>query len=106
MALAPAHGADAVKDIQGLAGNEAVMILASPRSGTGPITVRLKPVINETLKEPVKFLWWFGDGKESMEAYPPPHYYDIGRYSVVLEVTDDRGKSYSASVTIDAQSPG
>jgi len=54
----------------------------------------------------VKFLWWFGDGEESSEAYPPPHYYEIGRYSVVLEVTDDRGKHYSASVTIDAQSPG
>jgi len=106
MLISSVRGADAVKEIPELGGKESVMIIATPKSGIGPFTVRLKPVINEKLREPVRYLWWFGDGEESMDEYPPPHYYDIGRYSVVLEVTDDRGKHYSASVTINARSPG
>ena len=85
--------------------NKGVEIVATPESGTGPIWVSLKPKIRN-LKEPLQFNWYFGDGEESANRVPPPHFYKHGKSAVVLEVTDGNGKRYSASVTIDAASPG
>lgn len=82
-----------------------VEIVANPKSGTGPIWVSLKPKI-KNLKEPLQFNWYFGDGEENTNRVPPPHFYKHGKSTVVLEVTDGNGKRYSASVTIDAASPG
>jgi len=78
-----------------------VEIIANPKSGMGPMWVRLKPRI-ANLKEPLKFKWLFGDGEESIEKVPQSHEYEPGRYYVSLEVTDRTGQLYSASITIDA----
>lgn len=106
MLIAPVRASDAIKEIPNQAGNEPVMIVASPKSGIGPLTVRLKPVINETLKGPVEYQWWFGDGEQSHEAIPQPHYYDLGSYNVVLKVKDSTGKVCTASITIDSVRAG
>lgn len=82
-----------------------VEISSDSRSGKGPGWVYLRPKIRN-LKEPLKFNWSFGDGQESAEMIPQPHYYASGRYSVVLEVVDKTGKLHTASITIDADSQG
>jgi len=85
--------------------NARVEIVAVPKSGNGPIWVHLSPKIRN-LNEPVKLEWSFGDGKTSNEKQPGFYLFEFGQYSVVLEVTDNKGKKYTASVTIDASSPG
>lgn len=84
--------------------NAKVEIIAAPKSGTGPMWVRLEPKIKNI--EPVKFEWLFGDGQESAEMAPPPHFYAGGKYNVMLEVTDKTGKKYTAGITVDAASAG
>ncbi|MBI5212076.1 MAG: hypothetical protein HY957_01725 [Nitrospirae bacterium] len=82
-----------------------VEIIAAPKSGKGPMIVHLEPKI-KNLEGPVRFEWLFGDGQESAEMVPPPHYYEAGKYNVMLEVTDGRGKKYTAGISVDAASPG
>lgn len=82
-----------------------VEIVATPKSGNGPMWVRLKPEISN-LEDLAKVGWSFGDGQESTEMIPKPHYYNFGRYNAILEVTYKSGKKYTASITIDASSPG
>lgn len=82
-----------------------VEIIAAPKSGNGHMWVYLEPKI-KNIKDPVKFEWSFGEGEESTEMLPKPHYYEFGRFAVVLEVTDKTGKRYTASVTVDAATPG
>ncbi len=76
-----------------------------PRKGMGPMEVQLEPIMTG-LREPVRLKWYFGDGEESDSVIPPPHEYLAGRYSVLLEAVDALGRCYSASVGIDAASPG
>jgi len=77
-----------------------VEISADSKSGKGPGWISLRPKI-KNLKEPLKFNWSFGDGEESAEMIPQPHYYASGRYTVVLEVVDKTGKLHTASITVD-----
>lgn len=58
------------------------------------------------IERPVEFKWLFGDGLESSEVVPAPHYYNAGGiYNVLIGVTNKAGKMYTASVTIDVASP-
>lgn len=84
---------------------DGVEILAMPRKGMGPMEVQLEPIVTG-LQEPVRFKWYFGDGEESTAETPPPHEYLAGTYSVMLEAVDASGRRYTASVGIDAASPG
>ncbi|MBZ0155328.1 MAG: hypothetical protein K8I29_03825 [Alphaproteobacteria bacterium] len=86
-------------------GNGGIEIIVVPKTGKGPMWVHVEPRVNN-LKEPLKFRWYFGDGQESGEMYPKPHFYEVGKYNLVLEVTEQTGKVYTASATIDAASPG
>ena len=81
-----------------------VEIIATPKSGKGPMWVHLEPRIINI--KAAKFEWSFGDGTESGQKIPSAHYYEFGRYNVSLEVIDIAGKKYSAAITIDATSPG
>ncbi len=78
-----------------------VEIIAVPTSESGTMWL-LEPKIKR-LKEPLKFHWYFGDGEESSEQAPPPHYYEYGKCNVVLEVRDRDGRIYTASTTIDVE---
>jgi PKD repeat protein len=82
-----------------------VEVIAKPKSGIGPFTVHFEPKI-ANLIEPLKFKWLFGDGKEETQRTPAPHDYDYGKFNVILEVVDAKGNTYTASVTIEASSPG
>ena len=80
-------------------------IYAIPKEGKGPMWVYLEPKANN-LKEPLKFHWYFGDGNESEEMIPRPHYYEFGKYNLVLEATDGDGRVYTAGINISADLPG
>ena len=82
-----------------------VEISSDSKSEKGLGWVHLRPKIRN-LKGPLKFNWSFGDGEESVEMIPQPHYYASGRYTVVLEVMDKTGKMHTASITVDAASQG
>ncbi|RJQ39732.1 MAG: hypothetical protein C4550_04910 [Nitrospiraceae bacterium] len=85
--------------------DSSIEISSDSKSAKGPGWVHLRPKI-KNLKGPLKFNWSFGDGEESAEMLPQPHYYASGRYTVVLEVVDKTGKRHSASISIDAASQG
>lgn len=84
---------------------DGVEILAMPSRGMGPMEVQLEPIVTGLL-EPIRFKWYFGDGEESEAATPPPHEYLAGMYSAMLEAVDASGRRYTASIRIDAVSPG
>ena len=86
-------------------GGNAVEIIANPKTGRGPMLVHMEPRVNG-LKGPLRFRWYFGDGQESTSMIPKPHFYEFGKYDLLLEVTDMEGKEYTASVGIDAALPG
>ncbi|MBU0929985.1 MAG: PKD domain-containing protein, partial [Nanoarchaeota archaeon] len=50
--------------------------------------------------EPFNYSWEFGDGATSTEKNPIHLYKDIGKYQVILEVTDKDGYSETANKTI------
>ena len=83
----------------------AVEIMAEPKSGKAPITVKFRAKA-VGLDGPLSYDWSFGDGGESTAAEPPPRRYATGKYNVILKVTDARGKTYRASVTVDSECPG
>jgi hypothetical protein len=80
-------------------------IVASPRTGHGPLLVRLEPKVRH-LREPLQFQWYFGDGQESAEAVPEPHNYAFGKYNLVLKVVDGEGRVCTAGVYIESAWPG
>lgn len=55
---------------------------------------------------PLRFHWHLGNGREWHGAEPPPQIYIVGRYDVILTVTDATGRVRRASMNVDAQSHG
>jgi PKD repeat protein len=82
-----------------------VEILAFPRRGMGPMDVQFAVIVTE-LHGDIRFRWHFGDGEESSAEVPPSHHYQAGQYSVLLEAVDASGRRYTASIGVDAASPG
>lgn len=83
-----------------------VGIVVSPaKAGPAPLRVTLRAEVLG-LTPPLRFHWSLGDGRESDEPDPPGLVYRVGRYDVVLTVTDAEGRVKKASVTIDAQPRG
>lgn len=82
-----------------------VEIIAVPKAGLGPMWVILDTEI-KGIVGPLSFEWSFGDGSSSTEMKPGSRLFEFGTYCVVLEVTDGGGKKHTASITIDASSPG
>jgi hypothetical protein len=85
--------------------NLCLEVIAEPKTGTGPLLVHLEPRVNH-LREPLTFLWYFGDGEESSEAVPEAHRYPFGKYNLVLKVVDREGMVCTAGVHIESALPG
>lgn len=58
------------------------------------------------LTPPLRFLWNLGNGKEWDGPETPEQEYEVGRYDVILTVTDAAGHVGKASVAIDSESHG
>lgn len=74
-------------------------------SGEVPLTAQFDGT--RSVPEPgtriVKYLWDFGDGKTG-EGPQPVHVYERpGEYTVTLTVTDDRGRTAQARLTVEAR---
>jgi PKD repeat protein len=82
-----------------------IEIKAIPRRGMGPMDVQFEAIVTE-LEGEIRFRWHFGDGEESSAEVPPSHRYQAGQYSVLLEAVDGSGRRYTASIGVDAASPG
>lgn len=81
-------------------------IIANYRhTATPPIVVSFQAV-TEGLVAPLKYHWNLGNGKQWSGPEPFPQSYGVGRYDVILTVTDGDGRIKRASVAIDSQSHG
>ncbi len=58
------------------------------------------------LAPPLRLHWSLGNGREWEGAAPPTQFYGVGRYDVILTVTDAEGLIKKASVAIDSASHG
>ncbi len=58
------------------------------------------------LVPPLRFHWDLGNGKEWDGPETPEQEYEVGRYDVILTVTDAAGHVRKASVAIDSESHG
>jgi hypothetical protein len=76
-----------------------VRIIATPSRGAASLRVHF---ISQTVgfQGRLKFSWSFGDGSESDVPEPPEHIYGVGRFNVILAVSDENGREDQASVTI------
>jgi len=74
---------------------------ASPESGFIPLTIEFTgSAVGGTL--PYSFHWEFGDGAASDIQNPSHAYSQAGTYTAVLTLTDDQGRTDTASVLISA----
>lgn len=70
-----------------------------------PMVIRMHAETHD-LPLPVKFHWTLGNGREWEGPEPPVQFYSVGRYDVVLTVTDSAGRVRKASMNVDAESHG
>lgn len=83
-----------------------VSIIATYSHATSPpVTVSLRAETTG-MTPPMKFHWSLGNGREWLGARPLPQSYGVGRYDVILTVTDGEGRTKRASVAIDSESHG
>lgn len=77
--------------------NPTARVVASPRSGSAPLTVSLDGRSSAAAgAQLVTFLWNFGDGTEPVDASTGTHTYTApGTYVVRLTVTDALGAAAS-----------
>jgi glucose/arabinose dehydrogenase len=77
-------------------------IQANPTSGPAPLAVTFDGrTSSDPDGDPLSYNWDFGDGSSS-SASNPAHTYAFGSYTARLTVSDGRGKSSSATATINA----
>lgn len=84
----------------------AVSIVATYGHATSPPVIVSLQAETMGMAPPLKFHWSLGNGKEWLGAQPLPQAYGVGRYDVVLTVTDGEGRTKRASVAIDSKSHG
>lgn len=83
-----------------------VWIIVEPQqAGPAPLRVTFKAKV-AGLTPPLAFHWDLGNGRECEEPEPPRQVYGVGRFNVILTVTDGKGHVKKASVTIDSQCRG
>lgn len=83
-----------------------VSIIATYGHATSPPVIVSLQAETAGMTPPLKFHWSLGNGKEWLGAQPLPQAYGVGRYDVVLTVTDGEGHTKRASVAIDSKSRG
>lgn len=101
-----APGTGSVRAIRYVAGNRAPVARAttSASSGSAPLSVTLDArTSTDADGDALTYRWSFGDGTtESTQANPTHTYTQPGTYIASVTVTDSRGASDQASVTITA----
>jgi len=76
---------------------------AAPTSGLPPLTVNFSSGgSSDPDGDPITYGWNFGDGGTSTQANPSHTYGSTGAFTAILTVTDSKGASGTAQVTITA----
>ncbi|KYK22241.1 hypothetical protein AYK24_02505 [Thermoplasmatales archaeon SG8-52-4] len=80
----------------------------SPKKPTTGSMISFTDISNYSYGTIESYSWDFGDGKSSNEQNPKHKFSSVGKYSVNLTITDDRGnnKSYVSVLNIAEPSPG
>jgi len=63
---------------------------ASPVEGKAPLTIAFT---DKSIRSPTKWKWTFGDGASSTQQNPTHKYSKVGRYTVTLTATNDKGSN-------------
>lgn len=79
----------------------AVSVLASPAGGTVPLDVTFTSTVEGGVG-PYTYVWSAGDGSSSKSSTFEHQYAEAGRYNATLVVTDSKGATASANLTIHA----
>lgn len=86
-----------------------VFIVADPKDGKSPLTVKFEADTSQLTVAASSYLWDFGDGSPVEGSRNPTHTYsDAGTYTVSLIVTDQNGAQYESTIDIvvSKKSPG
>jgi PKD repeat protein len=89
-------------------GNHAPVAAASgnPLSGQAPLTVNFSGAgSTDSDGDPLAYAWAFGDGTNGAGVSTSHTYNNAGTYNAVLTVTDGRGGSGTAGVTVNVSAP-
>src|SRR5262249_29363849 len=97
------------KAAAGTGGNDTpptAVITANPTSGTAVLTVGFRGTGSSDPDGTISsYAWNFGDGQTSTLASPSHAYAVVGSYNVMLTVTDNAGKTGTATTTITVNAP-
>jgi PKD repeat protein len=81
-------------------------VSAAPLAGTAPLPVTFSSAGSTDADGTIAtYVWSFGDGATAATANPSHTYEAAGTYVVTLTVTDDKGASASASLTVVVSAP-
>jgi PKD repeat protein len=73
---------------------------AEPDEGAPPLRVQFSASVEEEEGGPWRFMWDFGDGKNSAEQNPVHTYDKIGEYTATLTVTDSKNNRGTDEIDI------
>jgi len=71
-----------------------------------PLKIVMLRAETSGLTPPLRFRWNLGNGKEWNGQEVPEQEYEVGRYDVILTVSDAAGHVRKASVAIESESHG
>jgi len=81
-------------------------ITVDPVSGPAPLTVRLSGAGSTAARGAIaSYAWTFGDGGSAAGATAVHTYATVATYPITLTVTDDKGRSGSATINVVATGP-
>lgn len=81
-------------------------IAVEPVSGPAPLAVQVSGAASTAARGSIaSYAWTFGDGASASGATAGHTYAAVGTYQITLTVTDDRGRSGSATARVVATGP-
>jgi cytochrome c len=87
-------------------GAPTVRAAADPKSGTAPLRVRFSAAGSDPDRDPLTYVWEFGDGGKAGGATATHTYAQAGTYTAKVTVKDPGGRTGTATVTVTVNPRG
>jgi cytochrome c len=106
------HGATGTATVQVTAANPpgngapTVRATADPKTGNAPLRVRFSAAGSDPDRDPLTYVWDFGDGGKAGGATATHRYSQPGTYSATVTVKDPGGRTGTATVTVTVNGQG